>query len=83
MTTLEQELMEKISQLDENKQRRVLEFIVNIETVVPHGPPYTAQELMRLPLEERQKAIADAFAAAADEDYEIFDAFGDDDLVDD
>jgi hypothetical protein len=84
MTTLEQELFEKIRRLDENKQRRILEFVNHLETVIiPSKPPYTAQQLMLLPYEERQKAVAAAFAAAADEDFEIFDTFGDEDLVDD
>lgn len=81
MTTLKQELMEKISHLDEDQQRRVLEFIENLEAAITHGPPYTAQELMRLPFEERQKAVTAAFAAAADEGFEIFEAFGDEDLI--
>ena len=55
MTTLEQELIEKISHLDEDKQRRILEFVETIEKVNPVERTYTAQELMRLPLEERNR----------------------------
>ena len=70
MTTIEQELMEKISRLDEDRQRQVLEFV---ETITPRF--YSLDELSAMPPEERRKAVAASFAAAADEDVELFEAY--------
>lgn len=77
MTTLEQELMEKISRLDENQKREVLAFV---ETITPRF--YTLDELSVMPPEERRRAVAAAFAAAADEDFEIFEANSEEDFDD-
>lgn len=65
MTTLEQEIMTRLSKLDEGQQRRVLDFIATLE-----APPrfyYTAQELLRLPAEERERMVAEAFGVLSDE----------------
>lgn len=73
MTTLEHEILAKVSQLDERLQRRVLDFISTL--ALPSSKPYyTAQELLLLPAEERDRLIAEAFTAAADEDFEVFEA---------
>ena len=59
MTTLEQELMERIIRLDVDKQHRILKFIETIEK----PRTYTAIELMQFPPEERREAVAASFAA--------------------
>lgn len=81
MSSVERELIEKISRLDEAQQRRVLEYVESIETV-PEKKHYTARELMKLPAEERQRLIAEAFELAKDEDFEIFEANAEDDWDD-
>lgn len=78
MTTLEQELIEKITHLDEDKQRRILEFVETIEK----PRTYTALELLSLPLEERERYIAWSFELAANEDFEIFEAYSEEDFDD-
>jgi hypothetical protein len=82
MTTLEQELMEKISRLDEDKQRRILEFVETIENGMPAERTYTAQELMRLPFEERNRIAKAALERSLDDDVELFEAFGEADFND-
>jgi hypothetical protein len=77
MVTLEQELIEKISHLDDDKKRQVLEFV---ETIIPKF--YTLDELSAMPPEERRKAVAASFAAAANEDFEIFEASSEEDFDD-
>lgn len=77
MTTLEQELIEKIQHLDEDGQRQVLAFV---ETIIPKF--YTLDELSVMSPEERRKAVAASFAAAADEDFEIFEAYSEEDFDD-
>lgn len=81
MTTLEQEILTKVSQLDERQQRRVLDFISALAIPSPKSY-YTAQELLLLPTEERERLIAESFAAATDEDFEIFEANSEDDFDD-
>lgn len=65
-TLLEQEIMTRLSKLDEGQQRRVLEFITTLETPEPRFY-YTAQELLRLPADERERMVAEAFGVAVDE----------------
>jgi len=75
VSTLEQELMEKISHLDEDGKRQVLAFV---ETITPRF--YTVNELIAMSAEERDKAIKAAFAAAANEEFEIFEAYSEEDF---
>lgn len=78
MTTLEQKLIEKISRLDDVKKQRVLEFVENIN-IERH---YTAQELMRLSSHERNRIAQAALERSQNDDVELFEAFGEDDLDD-
>ncbi len=58
--TLEEELIEKIMQLDEFQQRRVLEFI---ESLLDDDSPerhYTTKDLMHLSPEERDRIAREA-----------------------
>lgn len=71
MSTLEQELMEKISQLNEDQQRRILEIVETIDK----PRTYTAIELLALPIEERERYIARSFELAAHENFETFEAY--------
>lgn len=77
MATLEQELMEKISHLNEDGKRQVLDFV---ETITPRF--YSLDELIAMPPEARSKAVAASFAATADEDFEIFEANSEEDFDD-
>ena len=82
MTTLEQELIKKIHQLDEDKQRRILEIVEEMENVKPAERIYTAQELMRLPFEERNRIAKAALERSLNDDVELFEAFGEADFND-
>jgi hypothetical protein len=71
MSTLEQEILERINKLDSEKQQRVLEFVSQLED----ERPLSARELMKLPYAERQRRVKAAFEAAANEDFETFEAY--------
>ena len=77
MSILEQEILESVRQLDEVGQRRVLEFIRQLEQ---RARPYTASELMELPFEERNRIAKAVLASTADEDFEIFEAYSEEDI---
>lgn len=78
MTTIEKQILERIRRLDASTQERVLAFLDDIEA----ERYLTAQELMKLPPEERQKRVQAAFALAANEDFEIFEAYSEEPLDD-
>jgi hypothetical protein len=73
MDTLERELIDKIRQLDEDEQRRVLTFVNTLKT--PEPKQYSARELMKLPPDERNRLMAMAFQAAENEVFETFEAY--------
>lgn len=74
MATVERELIDKISRLSPAQQRQVLEFVWRIEQT-PQANTYSARELLKLPAEERDRLVAAAFESAADEDFETFEAY--------
>lgn len=76
---IEQEILDVVRQLDEIQKRRVLEFVQHIQG----EKVYSARELMKLPLEERQRLVEASLAAAADEDFEIFEAYTEETFDDD
>ena len=81
MNSVEHELLEKISHMDLEKQRRVLEFVHSLEGTQPEKP-YSARELVKLPLQERNRLVIQALERSANEDIELFDAYGEADLND-
>lgn len=81
MTSVEHELLEKISHLDLETQRRVLEFIRSLEESQPEKT-YSARELMKLPVQERNRLVIQALERSANEDIELCDAYGKADLND-
>jgi hypothetical protein len=81
MSALEHELIERISRLDEEQQRKVLEYIQIIEGALQERY-YSATELMQLPPNERSRLIAAAFERAANEDFETFEAYSEEDIDD-
>lgn len=84
MSALREELLAKIARLNETQQRRVLEFVRQIETIETPQPErhYTALELMQMPYDERNRILAERVALAADEDFEVFEANSDEDFDD-
>lgn len=78
MDVLEKEIIEKFQQLDSSARQRVLGFLEQLE----HERPMSALELMRLPAEERQRRVRAAIASAADEDFEIFEAYSEEAIND-
>jgi len=73
MSAIERDLIERIRHLDIEKQRRVLEFVRDLEEVSPK-PMYSAHELMKLPLEERNRILLEQLQRAENEDFETFEA---------
>jgi hypothetical protein len=81
MTSVEHELLEKISHLDLEKQHRVLDFVRTLEESQPEKT-YSAHELMKLPVQERTRIAIQALERSANEDAELFDAYGEADIND-
>lgn len=71
MSAIEQELIEKINHLSLEQQRKVLEFVNQFEPV----QQLSARELMALPPKERERLVEAAFVLAADENFELFEAY--------
>lgn len=75
MVALEQELIERITKLNEDQKRRVLDFVREINQ--PEHTAYTALELMKLPYEERNKRVIEALKKSQNDDVELLEAFDD------
>lgn len=67
---IENEIIDLVKQLDENRQRQVLDYVRQLD--ITEKPRLTALDIMQLPSEERERIVAESFALAADEDFEIF-----------
>ncbi|MDX2076358.1 MAG: hypothetical protein SFZ02_07990 [bacterium] len=81
MTTIEQEILTLIGQMDENQQHQLLDTARQL-IQKPHRY-YTAVELLELPEEERERYMAWSFAQAENEEFEIFEAYSEEDSDDD
>jgi hypothetical protein len=67
---INQQIIEKLHQLDEAQKEQVLQFVSTLQQL----RIYTPRDLMQLPREEQRKYIAAAFQAAAEIDFETFEA---------
>jgi hypothetical protein len=76
METLEQQILDRVRNLAPDQKRQVLAFLDQLMT----ERPLSARELMRLPAEERERYVKAALAAAADEDFETFEAYSEEDI---
>jgi hypothetical protein len=79
MNAIEQQILEKVSRLEPAQKQRVLAFVEQLATQKQN---YTARELMRLPVEERNAILQMQLAQAADEDFESFEAYSEENLDD-
>ena len=80
MSTVEQEIIDRLHHMEPDEQRMVLEFI---QSLPPSSQkPYSARELMKLPAAERDRIVAEAFKLAEDEEFEIFEAYSEEPLND-
>jgi hypothetical protein len=77
MNMIEQQIIEKISHLEVEKQQRVLEFVEQLIAPVKH---YTARELMQMPAAERNAIMRAQLEQSANEDFETFEAYSEEDL---
>ncbi len=75
MNTLEQEILQRVRHLAPENQRRVLVFLEQLE----QEQPLSARELMQLPAEERRQRVQAAIDLAAAENFEIFEAYSEED----
>jgi hypothetical protein len=75
--SIEQRIMERVRQMSEAQKQRVLAFVMHASQ---QPPVYSARDLLQLPAEERERLVAAAFEAAADEDFEIFESYAEEDL---
>lgn len=78
MSTLQQEIFQRIGKLDEANQQRVLDFVIQLQ----NQPTLSALEVMKLPQDERQRYMMASIALAADEDFETFEAYSEETLSD-
>lgn len=70
MSTIEQELIERISQLDVWQQRRVLEFIDTLENDDFPERHYTAKDLLKLSPDERDRIARAVLERSLGVDFE-------------
>lgn len=70
--SIEQQIIARLSRLDETQKRMVLDFMNH---TLDEPQTFTAEEIIGLPGDERARLVAEAFAAAADEDFETFEAY--------
>jgi hypothetical protein len=86
MSAIENELIEKIRRMNVEQQLRVLQFVQTINNPTPPAQTerrhYSARELMKMPLEERNRLVAEALVRSQDQDIEILEAFDDADFDD-
>ncbi len=74
MSAVEQEIINRIQELNEEQQRRVLDYVRQVESAV-QVPKLSARDLMKLPPDERRRIVSASLALAAEEDFEIFEAY--------
>jgi hypothetical protein len=77
VNAIDQQILEKVSRLEPAQKQRVLAFV---EQMAAQKQQYTARELMKLPVEERNAILQAQLAQAADEDFEMFEAYSEEDL---
>lgn len=75
MIPIQDELLTLFEQMDEQQRHHLLNLARKM-VQPPHH--YTARELMALPAEERDRLVAQSIALAANEDFEIFEAYSED-----
>jgi hypothetical protein len=81
MSVLEETIMQQVRQLSPEQQADVLKYINQVNQT-PSTKPMSPVEIMRLPLAERQRILQASMQAAADEDFEVFEANTDEDFDD-
>lgn len=79
MSTIEQEVINELKKLDAARQQLVLAYARNLTA---SSVTYTARELIKLPPAERERLVSEAFKAAEDEEFEVFEAYSEE-AVDD
>ena len=77
MNTIEQVILAKVSQLEIDQQRRVLAFLEQLGSLLQH---YSARDLMRLLSAERNAILQDQLALSVNEDFEMFEAYSEEDI---
>jgi len=76
MTTLEK-ILDTVSHLEPDKQAAVLNFAEQLQTPTKHS---SARELMKLPFEERDAIIRAQLELSANEGFETFEAYSEEDF---
>ena len=72
MSAIEQEIIKHLHQLGSDDQKKVLDFIERLHQ--QEAKRYSPRELMKLPAEERDRIVGEAFNRAATMDFESFEA---------
>lgn len=80
MSALEQEIVKRLHQMTEDEQQKVLQFMESLGH--PPKTGYKPSDLMKVPLPERERLISQAFELAADESFETFEAYSEEQIDD-
>ena len=80
MSTIEREIIERLQQLQTDKQQQVLEFIERLQFEQSHH--YSPLDLLALPEEDQNRIIAESFRLAENEDFETFEAYSEESIDD-
>jgi hypothetical protein len=80
MIPIQDELLHLFEQMDDQQRNHLLNLARQLVQPPPH---YTARELLALPKEERERLVAQSIALATDEDFEIFEAYSEENIDDD
>ena len=83
------DILEQAKQLNHQERKSlIIQLIEGLDELqsekpIEQGAHYTAQELLLMPPEQRSRVLAAAFEAAADDTFEIFEAYSEEDFGDD
>ena len=79
MSVIEQEIHDRIQQLSEDQKQLVLEYVRHLD-LADEVSKHSARDLLKLPADERQRILAASLALAAEEDFELFEAYSEEPL---
>ncbi len=81
MSTIEQEILSHVQHLNDAQKQEVLAYVRILESAADTSR-MSARELMKLPPDKRQQQLTLALAQAAEEDFELFEAYSEETAFD-
>jgi hypothetical protein len=81
------EILQQVRYLNTQERRELVQHVLHMneddEIPQPNDHHLTVYDLMRMPADERERVVADAFANASQEVFETFEAYDEIDFNDD